>query len=329
MKYGILSGILWALDTVILGVVLATSSFTSSSAVIFLAPFISTCLHDTFSSIIMIAKTVHKGLFSRTIESALHTDSGKWIILASVVAGPLGMSAYVASIKFMGPSYTAIVSSLYPALGTLLSVVILKEKMHKYQYIGLTVSVLGVILLGVTPNTTPVNNLILGITSGVICCISWSLEAVIIAYGLKDESITSDQALTIRQTTSSLFYGVIIITLLGAWHSTLSIISTPVTLIILLSAVLGTYSYLNYYKAISKIGASRSMALNITYTAWSVVFSFIILGTVPTVTSILYGLMIVLGSLVASIDIDEITIFLNRLLRVFYEEVDEDELDNK
>ena len=33
-----------------------------------------------------------------------------------------------------------------------------------------------------------------------------------------------------------------------------------------------------YYKAISQIGASKSMALNITYSAWAVVFSVIFLG---------------------------------------------------
>lgn len=47
---------------------------------------------------------------------------------------------------------------------------------------------------------------------------------------------------------------------------------------IAIAAMFATISYLFYYKAISKIGASKSMALNITYSAWAVVISIIFLG---------------------------------------------------
>lgn len=43
------------------------------------------------------------------------------------------------------------------------------------------------------------------------------------------------------------------------------------------AAIFATASYLFYYKAISQIGASKSMALNITYSAWAVIFSIVIL----------------------------------------------------
>ena len=50
MSYGLLSGLLWGLDTVLLGIVLGMSHFVQSEWIIFLAPFISTFFHDIFSS---------------------------------------------------------------------------------------------------------------------------------------------------------------------------------------------------------------------------------------------------------------------------------------
>ena len=63
MIYGLLSGLLWGLDTVLLGIALAMSQFVSTEQAIFLAPFVSTFLHDTFSSIWMaIYMTIKKEL---------------------------------------------------------------------------------------------------------------------------------------------------------------------------------------------------------------------------------------------------------------------------
>ena len=46
MFEGLTAGILWGLDTVILGVALAMTPFVSTEEAIFLAPFVSTFLHD-------------------------------------------------------------------------------------------------------------------------------------------------------------------------------------------------------------------------------------------------------------------------------------------
>ena len=51
MSYGLLSGLLWGLDTVLLDIVLGMSHFVQSEWIIFLAPFISTFFHDIFTYI--------------------------------------------------------------------------------------------------------------------------------------------------------------------------------------------------------------------------------------------------------------------------------------
>ena len=43
------------------------------------------------------------------------------------------------------------------------------------------------------------------------------------------------------------------------------------------AALCATVSYLFYYRAIGKLGAAKAMALNITYTAWAILFTVILL----------------------------------------------------
>ena len=49
MVTGLLAGITWALETVVLGIALGMSPFVSTEQAVFLAPFVSTFLHDAFS----------------------------------------------------------------------------------------------------------------------------------------------------------------------------------------------------------------------------------------------------------------------------------------
>lgn len=304
MFNGLLAGFLWGLDTVILGVALSRSSFVSTEQAIFLAPFISTFIHDLCSSLWMLIYMGIKKQYRKVIE-ALKTKSGKYIVLAALVGGPVGMTGYVLSIKYIGAAYTAIISALFPAVGAFLSYLFLKEKMKIYQMIGLAFSIGGVIILGYMPGGDGVRNGFIGFLFALLCVLGWAAEAVIIAYGLKDPEISDEQALQIRQMTSAIFYGIIILPILKGWKMTLEIIPTSVAGIILISALFGTASYLFYYKAISKIGASKAMALNITYSAWAIIFGYLLLKETVSMKDIVCAVVIIGGSIVAGGDIRE------------------------
>lgn len=120
MITGLTAGILWALDTVILGIALAMTPFVSTEQAVFLAPFVSTFIHDFCSSLWMLLYMGIKKQLKNVIR-ALKTRSGKFIVLGALLGGPIGMSGYVAAINYIGPAYTAIISSMFPALGALLS----------------------------------------------------------------------------------------------------------------------------------------------------------------------------------------------------------------
>ncbi|MBC5628043.1 DMT family transporter [Clostridium sp. NSJ-6] len=304
MVYGLLSGLLWGLDTVLLGIALAMSQFVSTEQAIFLAPFVSTFLHDAFSSIWMAIYMMFKREIKKTFNAA-KTRSGRFIVLGALLGGPVGMTGYLLAIKYIGPAYTAIISSLYPAVGALFSYIFLKEKMKPISILGLFISISGIIALGYTPGGE-VNNMLLGFAFAILCVVGWASEAVICAYGMKEDEITPEQSLQIRQLTSAVTYGFVIIPIVKGINFTMSVVPTTATVIIILTALAGTASYVFYYKGIYKLGATKAMALNITYSAWSIIFGVILLKNALDLKMIVCCICIMVGSVMAAGDIKEI-----------------------
>lgn len=302
MITGLTAGIFWAIDTVILGIALTTAPFVSTEQAVLLAPFVSTFIHD-FCSVIWM--TIYMGIRKqyRNVAKALKTRSGRFIILGALFGGPIGMTGYVSAIKYLGPTYTAMISALFPALGSVLSHIFLKEKMKPVQMMGFLISVMTMVVMGYAPGGSEITNPGLGFACALLCVVGWAIEVVICAYGMKDPNVNNEQALMIRQLTSVCFYGVVILNVVRGWGITADVVFTKTFEIILVSAFFGTASYLCYYKAIHRLGPSKSMALDITYSAWSIPIAFLVLHTVPDLKSIICGIVILSGSLVTAADI--------------------------
>ncbi|CDB74329.1 DMT family transporter [Clostridium sp. CAG:265] len=303
MIYGLLSGILWAMDTVLMGIIITSEYFTKTNKIIFLAPFISAFLHDMFSSLWMTLYMIIKKKLSKVIK-ILKTKNGKIIMLASILGGPIGMTSYLLSINFVGASYTAMISAIYPAIGALFSNIFLNEKINKTSLIGLLISIIGIIILGYSKGNEETSS-ILGLIFAISCVISWALEAVICAYGMKDNDILPEESLQIRQFISAVTYGIFIIPIINELRVTLEIISTSINSYIFLISLLGTSSYIFYYKAINRIGVTRAMALNISYAAWSVLMEIVLLGHKINIKSVISCVLIIIGSIFTVIDINK------------------------
>lgn len=308
MFAGIIAGVTWALETVILGIALGMSPFCSTEQAIMLAPFVSTFLHDACSAIWSWIYNGARGNLPK-VWKAFKTKSGKWVVLAAVIGGPVGMTGYVLAVNYMGASIGAVSSAIFPAIGSVLAWIFLKEKMKWYQWIFLLLTLAGVYGLSYSPDLA-IENFWLGILGAFLCSFGWGIEAVILAKCLKDPEVEDDYALQIRQTTSAIVYGLIILPVLKGWGFTVSLFQGTGWLLptIALAGLFATVSYLFYYKAIAKIGASKAMALNVTYTAWAIVFTVIILRdtSVLTPTTILCALVVLVCGVFAAADFKEI-----------------------
>lgn len=306
MKYGLFSGILWGLDTVVLGIALSMSPFIGTAEAIAFAAIASSFLHDACSAIWLMLYMGAKRRLKDTL-AALKTRSGKVVMLGALLGGPIGMTGYVIAINNIGAAYTAIISAFYPALGAFLSFVLLKERMDAKQIAALVAALVGVMAMGyISAGDSEMGNATLGLVGAVLAVVGWGSEAVLCAWGMRDDAVDNETALQIRETTSALVYGIVVLPLFGAWGFAASATPSLATGVIALSALAGTASYLFYYKGISVIGAAKAMALNISYSAWAVVFGFVLQGVVPTPAMVFFCVLILAGTVLAASDWNEL-----------------------
>ncbi len=309
MLTGILAGVTWALETVILGIALQMAPLTSDGRVVFLAPFIATLLHDAFSAIYMLFYHVVRGR-ARALFAVCKKKTVLWLILSSAIGGPVGMTGYVMAVRYMGASVGAVASAIYPAVGAVLACLFLKEKNRWYQWIFLAMTLLGVLGLSYSPGLQ-IENAWLGLLGAFMCAFGWGIEAVILAKCFKDDGIKSEYALNIRQAVSALIYGTLILPTVGAWEVTLGLFTGGeglLLLVVAIAALCATLSYMCYYRSIRKIGAAKAMALNITYTAWAILFTVVLLGDLSVLNpmTLTFAPVIVVCGFFAATDIKQL-----------------------
>ncbi|WP_172119761.1 DMT family transporter [Actinomyces faecalis] len=296
MRYGFLSGALWGLDTVVLGIALLMAPFLGAGQ----ASLSSAVLHDVACALILLVYMGVRGRLRHTLTAAT-TRSGKAVMGAALLGGPLGMSGYLIAIDNIGPAYTAIISTFYPAVGTALAALLLKERMRLRQVLALLAALGAVVLVGWSSSGAQVpGSAPLGIAGALTCVVGWGSEAVILAWGMRDDAVDNETALQLRETTSALVYLVVLAPLGGALGFTLETVTTPAAGVIALAGLAGTVSYLFYYKAINTIGASRGMALNISYSAWAVIFAFLLQHAVPSPLQVVCCVAILICTVLAA-----------------------------
>lgn len=305
MRYGLGAAITWAFDSVILSIALMSTCFFTTEQAIALASFTSTFLHDGTSAILMFIYNAFRKKLGMTWK-LLRTKTGLLVVVAAVIGAPLGMTGFVFAINQIGAAYTTAITAFFPAYGALIAHIFLKERMKWYQWIGLAVCLCAVAALSFNPDEAVPGDWLLGVIGSLVCVVGWGTEACIISYALRFGNADDECCLQIRQTTSALAYIVIILPVLGGWGCTIDAMTSDAMPIIALAAVIGTASYLFYYKAIDRIGAAKSMALNISYSGWAIPVSLILLGSIPTPFGIVCALIIIAGAIVAATDVKEV-----------------------
>lgn len=309
MISGVLAGMTWAIETIVLGIALAMTPFVSTEQAVFLAPFVSTFLHDTFSA---IWATIYNGVRGNlnNVWKAIKKKGGRFVIVAAVIGGPVGMTGYVLAVNYMGASIGAVASAIFPAIGAVLAYIFLKEKMQWYRWILLIVTLFGVFGLSYSPELD-IHDFWLGTIGALMCAFGWGIEAVILAKCMQDPEVKDEYALQIRQTTSAIVNGTIILPVLRGWGFTVNLFTSDTGWLlptIAIAAFFATISYLFYYKAIATIGASKAMALNVSYSAWAIIFTVLILRDMSVLTpiTIICTVVVLVCGILAAADYKEL-----------------------
>ncbi len=307
MGFGIAAGMTWALETVLLGAALQKMLALLDPQKASLAPLIGTFLHDLCSALLISLFNGVRGGWGQ-VWKLLRSREGKFVVLAAVIGGPVGMTGYVLAINNLGASVGAVASAVYPAIGAVLAYFFLKEKMQWYRWIFLLLAMAGVYGVSASPGAQT-GNFLLGLLGALACSLGWGTEAVILAKCMRADGVRQDHILQIRQTVSALTYGAVILPVFRGWHLTAAVAADGDPLPLIAGAALcATVSYLCYYRSIAKIGASKSMALNITYAAWALVFGWLLFHDTAAlqVRTALCALVVIVCGILAAADFNSL-----------------------
>ena len=299
---GIMSGITWGLDAVLLGVVMVMAPFVENPVLLAAGGVICSALHDIIAAIWLYFYMGAKGRI-KELTPALKTRDGRYCSLGALLGGPLAMTTYTLSIAVGGAALTTSVSAVYPLLGTALAVWILKEKTGIQTWLGIIICIIGIIIIGWTPADDSNVNVTLGIIFSLITAIGWASEGVVCGYGMKAGVVDPELGLLIRYSTSALVYLFVVAPIFaGGFSSAIqgfaAVFSyTPCWILLTLTAAIGMYSFLCWYTGIDNIGAAKALCLNVTYAFWGVAFSYILSWFFPQYFSGALSWTIVIGAL--------------------------------
>ena len=212
------------------------------------------------------------------------------------------MTCYLLSIATAGVAVTTTVTACYPLLGAALSVLILKEKVGRRTWIGLSLCLVGIALTAYSPEEGSMGSFAWSSLSFAgLAAVGWASESVVCAYGMRADGIAPPTALLIRESTSAIAY-LVIISVFTFWMNgteaeslqQLFTFSHP-TALLLLTAFIGMSSFLAWYTAIDTIGPARALGLNVTYSVWGVILAALFLDQPPSLWVLLGSLIILLG----------------------------------
>ena len=103
---GVLSGMTWGLDTVLIGVAMAMSPFVENPVLLIGGTFICSMLHDAFAALWMLVIMCCKGRLKDFLP-AIKSKDGLYCALGALFGGPLAMTFYMIAIAKGGAALTA------------------------------------------------------------------------------------------------------------------------------------------------------------------------------------------------------------------------------
>lgn len=157
---GILVGIAWGLDGVLMGKIGTNSIFVDLSYALskgiseksfLFSPLVTAFFHESFCFFWVAVVLLFRKQLKQVFYLLFTTKKGKATALAALVGSPVGMSAYLLAIKYATAPYASSISVIYPGVGAILSYLILKERLSIRALVGIAISLTGSFMLGFRP----------------------------------------------------------------------------------------------------------------------------------------------------------------------------------
>ena len=234
-------------------------------------------INDTISGLFSLANVTAKGKFKDFLRT-MRTKPGWIMVVAALFGGPIANTAYVISLQMAG-SMAAPVSALCVAIGAILGRVLYKQELNLRMAAG--IGLCGAALTGMNSQA------ILGCIVAFVAALGWGIEGCVAGHGTA--LIDSEIGITIRQCTSGIVNTLFLVPLFAvlagniglaprllgqAWSSGGSMV------FFVISGFCAMLTFSMWYKGNSMCGAALGMALNGTYSFFTPLCCWILLGLI-------------------------------------------------
>ena len=213
-------------------------------------------------------------------ETIQFKGASKYFLMAGLCGACAVSGTYLAS-SYLSPGFAAIAGLLYPIIGTTLSVLVLKQKVSKRAYLGITVILIGgITLYAGTLAVKGADGSIIGFIGGIMAAVGWGCEGAVAGKAL--DTCEPDVGLHLRFCFEALFWIVVFIVLYAAGipiFSTIGDILDPATLFVFILLGLSfAWCYVSWYKSFPFLGVPRGQAIGSLYAACAIIFLTIFAG---------------------------------------------------
>ncbi len=298
---GIISGMLWGLNDVLTNIYSEQALFSTATFAVLVFALALSLMQDSFSCLgIFVYHHIRGSLIKNWRKTTLQNF---WpLVIAAICAGPLGMVAGIMGIAYAGPVYAGVVTSCYPVIALLFAMILLREKPTKVKVVGIILSVIAVMFISITGVRSGAEHILIGLIFASCAMIGWGMESILFSIAQKSSTQDVSWLLAIRQSASALSYLLILIILLIVdYVQTWQVMSHLFLPLLMIGCVLSaSSSYLAYYHAIKRIGASLGTTFNASFIFWAGIFSVIFNITHVEHSFVVWSIMLIIGIYFAS-----------------------------
>ncbi|WP_235584825.1 DMT family transporter [Candidatus Methanomethylophilus sp. 1R26] len=241
--------------------------------------------------------------------------ASKYFLLAGICGACAVSGTYIAA-TFLSPGFAAIAGLLYPIIGTIMSVLYLKQKVSKRGYLAIIVLLAGGITLysgTLIAGNTESSNPTLGAIGGIMAAVGWGFEGVVAGKAL--DICEPDVGLHLRFCFEALFWIIVMLIFTGCGYNLFyaigDVLCDPADFVVVLMLGLSfAWCYVTWYKSFPFLGVARGQAVGSLYAACAVIFLIIFFGPEDALGYDDDSMALIVGSTIAGLIICLIGSFL-------------------
>jgi len=259
-------------------------SIFSTFVLVYVLGVMASGINDLCSALWAVGIAGVKGKLADVFRT-IKTKPGLVIMACAVIGGPISSAAYIIALQMAG-SIIAPITALCPALGAILSRVLLKQKLTPRMMVGIVVCLAATTMIAWSSLRDGAREgALLGCAIAFLAALGWAVEGTIAGFGTT--VVDNEIGITIRQLTSGVVNLVLFVPLacLIAGNVSLApvligraLTSPPAMLFFLISGLFAYFTYSFWYKGNSMCGTALGMACNGAFSFWVPFCCWLILG---------------------------------------------------